>query len=264
VTGENRIRTGHLRQKAISRRILGQTGFDVVRMVKNIVSFKLGRDYEVPAGILRRLVPEGGVVFDVGANIGQYMCRFSELTGRSGRTYCFEPVRRNFELLARTRGLLRLSNVTCVNMALGCEPRTAQIAIPSLREEKLEVATQASLDIDFSTFENARFRTETVVVETLDRFFLKYRLGRLDLIKLDTEGHDNAILEGAANTVRRLKPALLMEEPPNPQLGSRLAPDARYAVYWVGSEGILPLMPETPRQDTYLVLPEGHPLRGGD
>ena len=52
--------------------------------------------------IVDRLVSPGDWVLDIGANIGQYTKRFSDLVGHSGRVIAFEPVPDTFELLTST------------------------------------------------------------------------------------------------------------------------------------------------------------------
>jgi ubiquinone/menaquinone biosynthesis C-methylase UbiE len=53
--------------------------------------------------MLSPMVSAGDWVLDVGANIGQYTLRLSELVGESGRVISFEPVPETFELLAAMR-----------------------------------------------------------------------------------------------------------------------------------------------------------------
>src|SRR6516162_3358285 len=60
-------------------------------------------------------VGEGDWVVDVGANVGHYTIRLSQLVGKSGRVFAFEPVPENFELLVSNVSTVCVQNVTLFN-----------------------------------------------------------------------------------------------------------------------------------------------------
>ncbi len=48
---------------------------------------------------IKEYIQEGDIIFDIGANIGQYAMPFSELVGNNGKVYSFEPDFKNFAFL---------------------------------------------------------------------------------------------------------------------------------------------------------------------
>src|SRR5438105_15643228 len=60
--------------------------------------------------LLSSLVADGDWVVDVGANVGHYAKRFSQLVGRTGRVIAFEPVPETFALLAGNLQILAQAN----------------------------------------------------------------------------------------------------------------------------------------------------------
>ena len=62
-------------------------------------------------------VEEGDWVLDMGANVGHYVFKLSELVGATGRVIAFEPVPQTFELLAANIARITFKNVTLVNAA---------------------------------------------------------------------------------------------------------------------------------------------------
>jgi hypothetical protein len=62
--------------------------------------------------MLEQIVSPGDWVIDVGANVGQYTLRLSELVKASGRVFAFEPIPQTFELLAANCLLAPYRNVT--------------------------------------------------------------------------------------------------------------------------------------------------------
>ena len=69
-------------------------------------------------------------MIDVGANVGHYTKRFSELVGATGRVIAFEPIPETFALLAANIQLLPLANVTLINAALSDKTDLAGMSIP--------------------------------------------------------------------------------------------------------------------------------------
>jgi FkbM family methyltransferase len=82
--------------------------------------------------IVDRLISPGDWVLDIGANIGQYTKRFSELVGDAGRVIAFEPVPDTFELLTANVQRFRQKNVTLFNAAASDQCDALGMAIPTL------------------------------------------------------------------------------------------------------------------------------------
>ena len=79
---------------------------------------------------LARLVSSGDWVIDIGANVGAYAYRLSELVGSTGRVFAFEPVPETMSLLAAN--LLRSphQNVTLLNMAASDSTAVVRMNMP--------------------------------------------------------------------------------------------------------------------------------------
>ena len=72
----------------------------------------------------------GDWILDVGANVGHYTKRFSELAGASGRVIAFEPTPTTFSLLAANAQLFAHLNVTLINAAVSDRADLVGLAIP--------------------------------------------------------------------------------------------------------------------------------------
>ena len=76
--------------------------------------------YELPKQQkIAEFVKPGWTCWDVGANVGFYTLLLSRLVGPQGKVVAFEPVSRNYELLARHVEINRCANVQLVRAALG-------------------------------------------------------------------------------------------------------------------------------------------------
>ena len=82
--------------------------------------------------VARRVVPEDGVVFDVGAHAGQYAKILSRLT-RRGRVFAFEPGSYARSILRVALFVNRCRKVAVVPMALGEREETEILTLPLKR-----------------------------------------------------------------------------------------------------------------------------------
>lgn len=129
------------------------------------------------------------VVFDVGANHGQYARLATSVLGSKVQLHCFEPLDAPSRDLASMAAPPRV-NVHKLGLSDRVGPRTLRAA--------------AAGDVRASVYELPEFRdpdgaghTETVEFTTLDTFCAEAGVGRIDFLKIDVEGHELAVLRGA-------------------------------------------------------------------
>ena len=143
--------------------------------------------------VLERLAavcPPGAapVVFDVGANVGDFARHASSAWGARARLYCFEPSRGAF---ARLRdNVTGLPGVELVPMGLGAATSEALLYADRDGSELASLYPRATFAA------GGEPRTETVPITTLDAFCAEHDVRRIDYLKLDVEGHELAVLEG--------------------------------------------------------------------
>jgi FkbM family methyltransferase len=156
--------------------------------------------------LLRPLISADAVVLDVGAHAGQYAKLFARLAPR-GRVYAVEPQSYARRILRAALAVNRLGNVIILPVALGARRGKARLTIP--------VKASGSYGFGLAHLgpdqRGGPAETEEVDVETLDGLAQRLGLARLDFIKADIEGFEQAMIEGATLTLKRLKPALLIE-----------------------------------------------------
>jgi len=127
-------------------------------------------------------------IFDVGANVGQSALEFAEAFP-GARIDCFEPVRSTFQELARTTA--RCSRIEA--HAFGFSETAGQMPIHVAEDSvfsSLSVAAAPGVQ-----------RTEMAEFRTIDGFLEASPDLRVDLLKIDTEGHDLEVLKGASGAL---------------------------------------------------------------
>lgn len=123
------------------------------------------------------------MIVDVGANDGRTIRRWRRHLPLT-QIIAFEPVTETFRTLEQQTAAL--PNIRLCRTALGAEPGRREMYLDPL-------STQNSFYPDRARSS----KTETVVVDNLDRFADQEGLGQIALLKIDTSGHDLEVLKGA-------------------------------------------------------------------
>ena len=150
--------------------------------------------------MLAQLVAPGDWVVDVGANVGHYTKRLSELVGARGRVLAFEPTPATFALLAANVQWVAHPNVTLFNAAVSDKTDLVGMAIPNFDsgltnyyEAHLTPAADSAL---------------AVLTLSLDALDLDRRIA---LVKIDAEDHEAFVLAGMRALIEKHRPTLIVE-----------------------------------------------------
>ncbi len=153
------------------------------------------------AGVLK----PGMTVIDIGANMGLYTMFAAKRIGPTGKVVALEPSKREFGRLETHVRLNGLGNVHCLQTAVGREVGTATLKVAE------EWNAGHNTLGDFGYPETRLERTETVDIHTLDDLMESLNIKKVDIIKLDVEGAEEAVLDGAARTLANHRPKILVE-----------------------------------------------------
>ncbi|MEX0694494.1 MAG: FkbM family methyltransferase [Rhodospirillales bacterium] len=169
-----------------------------------------GTSYEPEISFLmRKLVRPGDVVLDIGANVGLHTTLLSELVG-DGRVIAFEPVSDMAEKLSANCAFNRADNVTLIPAALGDENGAATIQV-NQGDPGME-GTNSMIASVHVTNRPDRYKEQTIQVRRLDDIAEKLGLTeRINFIKIDTEGFEPMVIRGGLETIRKTRPAMLVE-----------------------------------------------------
>jgi FkbM family methyltransferase len=138
---------------------------------------------------------QGDVVIDAGAHYGFYTLPASRLVEKDGLVIAFEPASRNYRGLLANLQVNKIKNVKPFKMALGDFDG----------EVKLYLGGHPG--VHSIVYQHSK-RFELVPIKRLDTVVNEFGLSKVNLIKLDTEGAELKILQGALSTIKRHRPRL--------------------------------------------------------
>lgn len=201
-----------------ARRLVGSTDSEVV-CTRTGIHWHLDLNEALELGIyalgafeptVRRacdlVLREGMIALDVGANVGSHGLYMGKLVGSTGKVYAFEPTTYAFEKLCRNVDLNRWAKgvVVPVHAFVGDQATVAPREIYSSWDLSQLEAGHPDHGGQFKSAEGA----DTV---TIDDFVRKAGLSRVDLLKIDVDGFETAVIRGASQTLRTLRPKIILE-----------------------------------------------------
>ncbi|MGX1186648.1 FkbM family methyltransferase [Pseudomonas sp. F-14 TE3623] len=151
--------------------------------------------------LIQRLCDKNSHALDVGGNIGLTALAMSTICNE-GKVVAVEPVPRTFVLLQANTS--QASNVNIWNFAFGSTPGF-------LPMQGYNDNLSGSFIADAFHIEEENHFTVNVEVKTIDETFATLGLDRLDFMKIDVEGFELEVLEGALQTLSKYKPRVVLE-----------------------------------------------------
>ncbi|MBF0587530.1 MAG: FkbM family methyltransferase [Magnetococcales bacterium] len=155
---------------------------------------------EAEMALLGQILQPGQTVLDIGANIGTHTLFFSQqVTGKEqiGVVHAFEPQRLAYQMLCANLAINERLNVFTHQVAVGDAP--GETLIPAIHpREKINFSGLPAIGYE---------QGETVSVVTIDGL----NLPACHLIKIDVEGMESRVLNGARETIGRYRPVIYTE-----------------------------------------------------
>ena len=207
--------------------------------------YLLGAFERSTVATLQKLVKPSDVVFDVGANMGAHTLGLARSVGSAGQVFAFEPADFAFAKLQRNLAL---------NPELEARTHPRQLLLAATATERAQPEIYASWPLEQNDAVHPKHRgrlvtTRNATTDTLDQVVAREGIDRLNLIKIDVDGHELPVLQGGLATLAKFRPILVMEMSPYVHAEEHnsfaalvaLLRDARYAIQHAGNWEPLPL-----------------------
>jgi FkbM family methyltransferase len=159
----------------------------------------------------RQYFGDGAVALDCGANIGVHTVEWAKRMNGWGQVVAIEAQERLFYALAGNIAVNNCFNARAMHAAVAAKSGTMRIPMPdylnpgsfgSLELRQSERTEFIGQPVDYS--DKAAVTIRTVSIDS-------FEFPRLDLVKIDVEGMETEAIEGAAASLARCRPALMVE-----------------------------------------------------
>jgi FkbM family methyltransferase len=155
-----------------------------------------------------KMLPDKGIVLDLGANIGVTSYYLAKKLPQS-TIFSFEPLEINMEILKRIKKRFRLKNMREFMVALGNENTTLEMVMPVINKVPMHgLSHVVHKDI---TENNTGLKFKVLMVRLEDFQELKNTNIRITGIKMDVENYEYHVLKGAEKLIEKNKPIIYSE-----------------------------------------------------
>jgi FkbM family methyltransferase len=165
-------------------------------------------------GLVKNILKEGDVFLDIGANIGYFTLLASSLVKNSGKVIVVEPNPQNLQLIYSSLLENRVSSVAIYPYAA------------SDKAAILRFVTVGSNGGVVNAHLTSQQHTLLVPAVVLDEV-LKNEI-KIDLVKIDVEAHEPAVIRGMEQLIKRLRPKIITEFHPWAMEINNLEPPVAY------------------------------------
>jgi FkbM family methyltransferase len=188
----------------------------------------------------------GDTFVDVGGNKGDFAFLAAKLVGENGRVVCVEPEPTNIGWIRRSAELNGYTNIDLCNLALSNKDG----------ESLLHLGSKSGFHTLLSGAPDREHGSIEVKTRTLDGLLQELKINSLNVLKIDVEGAEFQVLQGAAQAIRA-NPSIIVLLDLHPSLGV----DPREIFDLLASLGLTACqmrppynIPAAPQPDTFEVL----------
>ena len=161
-------------------------------------------------------ISDGDVFMDIGANVGVVSLYVNRQIPQVGAIYSFEPLPPTYEQLKHNIFLNEnMDKIHTFNIGLSDKKGNFDFYLPGADEA---ASMQPNMDeyymrecINGIYTGKKKIEKISCEVDTLDSFVVMHNIEKVDVIKIDTEGNEYAVLRGGANVLRKCTPLIYAE-----------------------------------------------------
>ena len=154
------------------------------------------------------LIPPGGTVLDIGANIG-IMTVYLAKKVKDTTVFAFEPIPHNAKVLDRVISYYKLKNVEVCKYALGNEEGEIEMVMPVISSVKMQGLSHVVHTTIKENNEGERFKIPLKKIDNISQIMNGPK--PVTAIKMDVENFEYFVLEGAMQLLKKYKPIIYCE-----------------------------------------------------
>lgn len=150
---------------------------------------------------LKKLIKKNWICLDIGANIGYYSLLLASLAPM-GKVYSFEPIRSDYGLININADINDFRHIKTLNIAVSDSDGQADFS----------VSKDSAFSSLFHTGRNEEIKKIKTPTAKLDSLVKELNIDKINFIKIDVEGSERLVIAGGADTLKNLKPDVILVE----------------------------------------------------
>lgn len=200
------------------------------------------------------LIPDGGIILDLGANIGVTSYHLSKKKPRSS-IFSFEPLTLNMETLKRVKKRFKLENIFEYQVAVGDKPGTLEMVMPVINNVPMHGLSHVIHEDNTEFISGLKYK---VPVVCLDEFKPLLEISKqITALKIDVENFEYFVLKGAEQLIAKNQPIIYCElwENNNRKKCIDLLNNLGYSALILQKKELVPIENATVEKHNFFFLP---------
>lgn len=200
------------------------------------------------------LIPDDGIVLDLGANIGVTSYHLSKKLPKS-TIFSFEPLTLNMDTLKRVKKRFKLNNIKEYQVAVGEKAGTIEMVMPVINNVPMHGLSHVIHKDNTEFNQGLKYK---VPVICLDEFKpLLETKKRIAALKIDVENFEYFVFKGAENLIANHQPIIYCElwENDNRKKCIAFLNNLNYSAFILNKKGLLPFEKTNVEKHNFFFLP---------
>lgn len=147
--------------------------------------------------LMSKLLNKGDVVVDIGANIGYFTAWAAAFVGTTGKVFSMEPEEHNWKILSKNINSLKNKGFACYCFQLAASNQNGTATLRLHRH-----STYHSIEDEHHILDKVEGIQKINTIK-LDDWAINHGVEYISLLKVDTEGHEINVLEGATRLYKQ-------------------------------------------------------------
>jgi len=195
--------------KKLIKKTFNTLGLKITRINKELENINFDE-------LLAQKINKNPIIFDVGGNQGQSIERFKKIF-TTPIIHSFEPIKSEFDVMYKK--FKEDENIFLNNFALGDKTEekefniTAKTGNSSFNKITKNTKWLKIRSKQYKTTEEGYIvQKKKVMINTIDNYCNDKKIDRIDLLKIDTQGYEDKVLEGSSNSLKNNKIRAIVTE----------------------------------------------------
>ena len=154
------------------------------------------------------LVPDNGLVLDIGANIGIMTVHFAKKL-KNSTIFSFEQIPQNIKTLERIVRYFKLKNVRIIECALGDENGEIEMVMPVINSVKMQGLSHVLHESIEGNNEGEVFKVPVKKLDDINEIDINNK--KINAIKIDVENFEYFVLKGGRELINKHRPLIYCE-----------------------------------------------------